>query len=85
MAFSDRSMSPPRRVVKVKQLNALAQRRGQSMAQMVPGVGAARDEAVTSALIGASRVGQIDENVATLANLKFSVTELQEIERILAG
>ena len=44
-----------------------------------------RDEAVTSALIGASRVGQIDENVATLANLKFSVTELQEIERILAG
>ena len=44
-----------------------------------------RDEAVTSALIGASRVSQIDENVATLANLKFSDKELQEIERILGG
>jgi L-glyceraldehyde 3-phosphate reductase len=74
----------PEAVAKVKQLNALAQRRGQSMAQMAL-AWVLRDEAVTSALIGASRVGQIDENVAALANLKFSTAELQEIERILAS
>jgi L-glyceraldehyde 3-phosphate reductase len=72
----------PEAVAKVKQLNGLAQRRGQSMAQMAL-AWVLRDEAVTSALIGASRVSQIDENVATLANLKFSAGELQEIERIL--
>ncbi len=74
----------PEAVAKVKQLNALAQRRGQSMAQMAL-AWVLRDDAVTSALIGASRVSQIDENVAALANLKFSATELHEIERILAG
>ncbi len=74
----------PEAVAKVKQLNTLAQRRGQSMAQMAL-AWVLRDEAVTSALIGASRVSQIDENVAALANLEFSAKELQEIERILAG
>src|SRR5712671_4059810 len=74
----------PEAVTKVKRLNALAQRRGQSMAQMAL-AWVLRDEAVTSALIGASRVSQIDENVAALDNLKFSTEELQEIERILAG
>jgi L-glyceraldehyde 3-phosphate reductase len=74
----------PEAVAKVKQLNVIAKRRGQSMAQMAL-AWVLRDEAVTSALIGASRVSQIDENVATLANLKFSTEELQEIERILAG
>jgi L-glyceraldehyde 3-phosphate reductase len=73
----------PEAVAKVKQLNAIAKRRGQSMAQMAL-AWVLRDEAVTSALIGASRVSQIDENVATLANLKFSTAELQEIERVLA-
>ncbi|MEI8064745.1 MAG: aldo/keto reductase, partial [Verrucomicrobiota bacterium] len=42
-----------------------------------------RDEAVTSALIGASRVSQIEENVAALANLQFSSEELTEIDRVL--
>jgi len=70
-------------VAKVKQLNVIAQRRSQSMAQMAL-AWVLRDEAVTSALIGASRVSQIDENVAILANLKFSARELQEIEHILA-
>jgi L-glyceraldehyde 3-phosphate reductase len=74
----------PEAIAKVKQLNALARRRGQSMAQMAL-AWVLRDEVVTSALIGASRVSQIDENVAALANLKFSAEELQEIERILAG
>jgi len=74
----------PEAVAKVKQLNEIAKHRGQSMAQMAL-AWVLRDEAVTSALIGASRVSQIDENVAVLANLKFSTEELQEIERILAG
>jgi len=69
-------------VAKVKQLNAVAQRRGQSMAQMAL-AWVLRDEAVTSALIGASRVSQIEENVAALSNLKFSADELAEIERVL--
>ena len=71
-------------VAKVKQLNAAAQRRGQSMAQMAL-AWVLRDEAVTSALIGASSVNQIDDNVGALANLKFSTEELREIDRILAG
>ena len=74
----------PESVTKVKQLNMIAKRRGQSMAQMAL-AWVLRDEAVTSALIGASRVSQIDENVVTLANLKFSTEELKEIERVLAG
>jgi L-glyceraldehyde 3-phosphate reductase len=42
-----------------------------------------RDKRVTSALIGASRVEQIEQNVAALANLKFSAEELQRIDEIL--
>ena len=74
----------PETIAKVKQLNGIAQRRGQSMAQMAL-AWTLRDEAVTSALIGASRISQVDENVAALTNLKFSAAELQEIELILAG
>ena len=71
-------------VAKVKRLDALAQRRGQTMAQMAL-AWVLRDAAVTSALIGASRVSQIEENVAALANLKFSADELTQIDQILAG
>jgi L-glyceraldehyde 3-phosphate reductase len=74
----------PEAVAKVQQLNVIAQRRGQTMAQMAL-AWVLRDEAVTSALIGASRVSQIDDNVAALANLKFSPEELQEIDQILAA
>jgi L-glyceraldehyde 3-phosphate reductase len=74
----------PEVIAKVKQLNVLAKRRDQSMAQMAL-AWVLRDEVVTSALIGASCVSQIDENVAARANLKFSAAELQEIDHILAG
>jgi L-glyceraldehyde 3-phosphate reductase len=70
-------------VAKAKQLSTVARRRGQSMAQLAL-AWVLRDEVVSSALIGASRVSQIDENVAALASLKFSAEELQEIDRILA-
>ena len=73
----------PEIIAKVRQLATIAQRRGQSMAQLAL-AWVLRDEAVTSALIGASRVSQIDDNVAALSNLKFEAAELTEIDRILA-
>ena len=72
----------PEIVAKVQQLAGIAQRRGQSIAQLAL-AWVLRDEVVTSALIGASRVSQIAENVAALANLKFSAEELAEIDRVL--
>ena len=72
----------PEIVAKVQQLARIAQHRGQSMAQLAL-AWVLRDEVVTSALIGASRVSQIEENVAALANLKFSAEELAEIDRVL--
>ena len=44
-----------------------------------------RDPAVTSALIGASRVEQVDQNVATVSKLGFSEEELARIEGVLAA
>ncbi len=72
------------RVAKVEKLNVLAQRRGQSMAQMAIAWNL-RHPGITSALIGASRVSQIEEIVAGLQNQAFSTEELQEIDKILAG
>lgn len=74
----------PAVIAKVQKLSALAHRRGQSMAQMAL-AWVLRDEAVTSALIGASRVTQLEENVAALANLPFTAAELTAIDAILAG
>ncbi|OGO63987.1 MAG: L-glyceraldehyde 3-phosphate reductase [Chloroflexi bacterium RBG_19FT_COMBO_47_9] len=68
----------------VRQLNELAQKRGQSMAQMAL-AWVLRQPAVTSALIGASRVSQVEDSVATLNRLDFSQAELSSIEKILAG
>ena len=82
--FLKASQVKPEIVAQVRQLAGIAQRRGQSMAQMAL-AWVLRDEVVTSALIGASRVSQIEENVAALANLKFSAEELAEINRIIAG
>ncbi|MBP1961011.1 L-glyceraldehyde 3-phosphate reductase [Paenibacillus aceris] len=64
------------------QLNELASSRGQSLAQMAL-AWVLRGGRVTSALIGASRVSQIEENVAALKNLEFAPEELEQIEKIL--
>jgi L-glyceraldehyde 3-phosphate reductase len=69
---------------KVKLLHDLAQERGQSLAQMSL-AWVLRGGKVTSALIGASRVEQIDDNVAALSRLEFSEEELGRIETILAA
>jgi len=70
------------RLGQVNALNKLAGERGQSLAQMAL-AWVLRDERMTSALIGASRVEQIEQNVAALANMKFSADELGRIEAIL--
>ncbi|MDY0371124.1 MAG: L-glyceraldehyde 3-phosphate reductase [Sphaerochaetaceae bacterium] len=64
---------------RIEQLNAIAQRRGQSLAQMALAWVLRRKE-VTSVLIGASSSQQIIENVGALANLAFNAEELQEID-----
>ena len=70
-------------LAKVRALNVLAVERGQSLAQMAL-AWVLRDGRMTSALIGASRVEQIEQNVAALANLAFSADELAKVEAILS-
>lgn len=65
---------------RIKALNEIARRRGQSLAQMALAWVLRRPE-VTSVLIGASRPEQIEENVGILDNLTFSEQELQEIDK----
>ncbi len=69
-------------LAKVRKLNDIASGRGQSLAQMSL-AWVLRDERVTSALIGASKVSQIEENVAALSNLSFSAEELAQIDAAL--
>jgi len=72
----------PERLDKIRRLDALAKNRGQSLAQMAL-AWVLRLPVVTSALIGASKVSQIEENVKALENLAFSDEELNAIEAIL--
>lgn len=67
---------------KVQRLDDLAKARGQSLAQMAI-AWTLRNPAVTSSLIGASSVKQLEDNLAALNNLKFSDEELDKIENIL--
>ncbi|WP_333977326.1 L-glyceraldehyde 3-phosphate reductase [Burkholderia cepacia] len=64
----------------VRKLNVIAERRGQSLAQMAL-AWVLRNGRVTSALIGASRAEQVRENVGALKHLEFSAEELAEIDR----
>ncbi len=67
-------------LARVKELDAIARRRGQTLAQMAY-AWVLRDPRVTTTLIGASSPEQVRENVGALANLAFSVEELAEIDR----
>jgi len=73
----------PERIVKVKKLNEIAQARGQNMAQLAL-TWVLRDKRITSVIIGASKVSQIEEAVGIQENLEFSSEELAAIEQILA-
>ena len=68
----------------IRALNALAQQRGQSLAQMAL-AWVLRQPAVTTALIGASKPEQVADNVAVIRNLKFTTEELDRIDKILAS
>jgi L-glyceraldehyde 3-phosphate reductase len=83
-ASRDDSLSPDlltdQAMAKVRALNEIAGRRGQTLAQMAL-AWTLRDPRVTSTLIGASSVAQLEDNVGALAGLEFDAAELAEIDR----
>ncbi|MBC9914772.1 L-glyceraldehyde 3-phosphate reductase [Chitinophaga varians] len=72
------------KIAKIRQLNSLAQERGQSLAQMAL-AWILKDKRITTVLIGASSVAQLDNNLDTLRNVSFTSEELERIENILHG
>jgi L-glyceraldehyde 3-phosphate reductase len=82
-AAQDKSLSPDlltaQSLAHVRALNGLAQARGQSLAQMAL-AWALRDARITSVLIGASSVTQLDDNLGALENLTFDAAELAAID-----
>ena len=64
----------------MRALNEIAERRGQTLAQLAV-AWVLRDARVTSALIGASSVAQLEANVAALDKLDFTAEELDEIDQ----
>jgi L-glyceraldehyde 3-phosphate reductase len=70
-------------LAKVRRLNDVARARGQSLAQMAL-AWVLRHPEVTTALIGASRVAQIEDGVHALANRRFANEELQAIEKAIS-
>ena len=72
----------PELLAKIARLNTLAQSRGQSLAQMAL-AWTVRDSRVTTALIGASKVSQLEDNFAALNTLDFTSDELAQIDAIL--
>ena len=71
-------------IEKSRKLNVIAAERGQSLAQMALAWDL-RDSRMTSVIIGASRVSQIEENVKAIENLTFTEEELKSIDDILNG
>ncbi|WP_037290247.1 L-glyceraldehyde 3-phosphate reductase [Saccharibacillus sacchari] len=80
--FLNQNQITPEAMRKVRALNQMAVARGQSLAQFAL-AWVLRGERVTSVLIGASRVSQIEENIETLKQLEFTTEELERIEKIL--
>ncbi len=87
---ASRDSTLPRQVItdalmaRVAALNAIAQRRGQSLAQMAL-AWSLRDPRVTSTLMGASSVAQLEANVAAVEQPSFSAAELDEIDELTIG
>jgi len=80
--FLQKDQITDRVIEKVKALNDIAEKRGQSLAQMAI-AWLLKDERVTSVLVGASSVKQLNQNIDSVNNLHFEVFELEEIEEIL--
>ncbi|WP_434110138.1 aldo/keto reductase [Paraburkholderia caffeinilytica] len=80
--FINETEVSPGNIAALQQLNRIAKEREQTLAQMAL-AWVLRGGRVTSALIGASRVTQIEENVKALNNLDFTADELARIEAII--
>ena len=78
-SFRDTYLAPAT-LERVERLAEIARRRGQSLSQMAI-AWVLRHPQVTSALIGARRIEQLEENVAAMSKLQFSADELAEIDR----
>jgi L-glyceraldehyde 3-phosphate reductase len=74
----------PERLQKIQKLNELAKTRNQSLAQMALSW-LLKDKRITTVLIGASSVAQLDNNIDALNNIEYSESELKAIEDILKG
>lgn len=83
-SFLKRNDVSDRRIQQVRALDKISKLRGQSVAQLAL-AWVLRDPRMTSALIGASRLEQVQQNVATLANLSFTPEELNRIDQILSS
>lgn len=73
-----------KKIAKARELNDIAKRRNQSLAQMAI-AWLLKDKRITSVLIGASSVKQLNENLGALSGLSFTPGELDEIEAILSS
>jgi L-glyceraldehyde 3-phosphate reductase len=80
----DKSWLNDAMLAELRTLNEIASRRGQTLAQLALAWGL-RHERVTSLVIGASSVNQLEQNVAVLDNLSLSADELAEIDRHLTA
>ena len=82
--FLHESDLTPERMDKVRALNDIAARRGQSLAQLAL-AWALRDPRMTSLVIGASSVAQLEDNIGALDRLELTVEELAEIDKHATG
>ncbi|MEU5907718.1 L-glyceraldehyde 3-phosphate reductase [Micromonospora sp. NPDC047527] len=80
--FLNESDLSDEKMATIRGLGAVAERRGQSLAQLAL-AWALRDPRMTSLIIGASSVEQLEANVAAVGNLDFTADELAEIDRLL--
>lgn len=80
--FLQRSQVTPNKIEAARELNAIARRRGQTLAEMAL-AWVLRDERMTSVIVGASSVKQLDDNLHALDHLVFAAEELVEIEEVL--
>lgn len=80
--FLQKDQVTPEVIIKVQKLHDVAEKRGQSLAQMAVSW-LLKDDRITSVLVGVSSKEQLLDNLGALTNLNFTASELQEIETIL--
>ena len=78
--YFDETLLSEENIERARALNEIARRRGQTLAQLAV-AWALRDERVTSVLLGASSVAQLEQNIAALENRDLDPAELEEIDR----